>query len=425
MEPLELYIHIPFCVKKCLYCDFNSHSGGPEEQAAYVDALVREMDWWGRLIGGRRLTSVFVGGGTPSWLDYPLMGQIFAAVRRNFSLTEDAEISLEVNPGTATGEALTAYRRMGINRISIGLQSANDEELALLGRIHTWNDFLRTFENVRAAGFSNVNVDVMTGLPLQTEDRLKKTLQMVTMLRPEHISAYSLIVEPGTPFYEKYAGDLARRERGEKTLELPDDNLEYALYDLARTFLRGRGYGQYEISNYAKEGCACRHNLGYWERKPYLGLGVGAASLLYDSFMDISPAAGKGAAQRISAYPNLRFSNIREADRYINLWRNYDPRQQADLDEVLADAPWIDSKTVQKLTCREAMEEFLFLGLRKTAGIQETDFFNVFGLPVGSVYGPVLESQTKRGLVSREGGRIALTRKGTDISNQVLAEYLR
>ena len=429
MEALELYIHIPFCVKKCLYCDFNSHPGSPKEQAAYAGALVKEIDWWGRLIGRRQVASVFVGGGTPSWLDYSLMEQIFAAVHRNFSLARDAEVSLELNPGTVTAKALRAYQRMGINRVSIGLQSSNDDELALLGRIHSWNDFLRTFEHVRAAGFSNVNVDIMTGLPLQTEDKLKRTLQMVTMLRPEHISVYSLIVEPGTPFYERYAGDIARRERGEKTLELPDSDLEYALYDMARTFLTGKGYRQYEISNYAREGYACRHNLGYWERKSYLGFGVGAASLLCDSLIDRhsnrNPLMRKDPAQRSCAYPNLRFSNIPETDRYIDLWEKYDPGQQLDLDEVLADAPWIDSKTVQKLTRREAMEEFLFLGLRKTRGIREADFFNAFGLPIGSVYGSTLESQSKRGLLRRQGGMIALTKAGTDISNQVLAEFLR
>lgn len=424
MEALELYIHIPFCVRKCLYCDFNSHPGGPGEHEAYTRALIREIDWWGRLTGRARVATIYVGGGTPSWLNDSLLEEIFAAVKRNFALDQAAEISLEVNPGTATEKTLLAYRRMGINRISIGLQSANDEELALLGRIHTFSDFLRTFERARAAGFANINVDIMTGLPHQTEDKLKKTLQKLTMLRPEHISAYSLMVEPGTPFYERYAEDVARRDRGEGTTDLPDEALDYRLYDLTREFLIGRGYGQYEISNYAREGFACRHNLGYWERKPYLGLGVGAASLLMDSFPGDGGGGRRPEGLRTPAYPNIRFSNIKETDHYIELWEAYDPSRQEGPDEILADAPWIDPKTIQKLTCREAMEEFLFLGLRKTGGIREADFLDAFGLAIDSVFGPVIESQRRRGLVRREGGQIALTKRGIDISNVVLAEYL-
>lgn len=270
-KELELYIHIPFCVRKCAYCDFRSAPAGREVQAQYVDRLLEEIQKAAPLAEDYEVVSAFFGGGTPSILPKEEIGRVMELLHRQFDWKADAEVTIEANPGTVDGRKLDAYRSFGINRISFGLQSADNEELQKLGRIHTWEQFLESYESARAAGFTNINVDLMSALPGQTRKSWQETLQKVLVLNPEHISAYSLIIEEGTPFYEKYADH--------PELLPPEDEERQMYYDTKR-ILAEQGYERYEISNYARKGYACRHNLGYWSRRDYKGFGLGASSLL-------------------------------------------------------------------------------------------------------------------------------------------------
>ena len=273
MKPLELYIHIPFCVSKCKYCDFLSAPSSEMEREEYVKSLCEKIRSHGKLAKAYRVVSIFVGGGTPSILEAGQMSDIFEAVRDTFEIQEGAEITIEMNPGTVTEEKLETYKRLGVNRLSIGLQSVTDHELKVLGRIHTFADFIETYELVRKKGFANINIDLISAIPYQTVESWRRTLQMVAELDPEHISAYSLIIEEGTPFYEMYG-----EERGVDVLPNEDD--ERKMYQDTRELLETYGYHRYEISNYAKSGYECIHNKGYWERVEYLGIGTGAASLI-------------------------------------------------------------------------------------------------------------------------------------------------
>lgn len=329
-----------------------------------------------------RVPSVFIGGGTPSIIEEKWILELMRRVREGFDLDEDAEITIEVNPGTVTEEKLGAYRKAGINRLSIGLQSARDEELKELGRIHTYNQFLAAYHAARAAGFSNINVDVMSALPGQSLSDYEGTLKKVLELKPipEHISAYSLIVEEGTPFFD-------RKKRGE--LKLPDEDCERQMYERTAELLGEAGFVRYEISNYARPGFACRHNCGYWKRTEYLGFGIGAASLFQES----------------------RFANGRELPKYLK-------------------KPLDSREDILKLGIQEQMEEFLFLGLRMTAGVSCLAFAQKFGKTMEEVYGSVLARNRKAGLLyDRKDAKtgelfVALTKRGLDVSNYVMAQFL-
>lgn len=369
---LELYVHIPFCIKKCDYCDFLSGPADDRSQEAYVHALLKEMDAV-QIQAERPVTSIFVGGGTPSVLSPTLMGRIFEKLNRKFTIAPDAEITMEANPGTLSAKKLCAYKEMGINRLSLGLQSPDDRELKILGRIHNYQQFLESFSLAREAGFSNINVDLMCAIPGQTYQRWMENLTTVARLAPEHISAYSLIVEEGTPF--------ARRP-----LDLPDEDTEYRMYEDTMPFLARYGYEQYEISNYAKTGKACRHNIGYWTRTDYLGLGLGAASLM----------------------GNRRFSNTRSMAEYL---------QNSCLPEKCR-------QDCETLTKEDAMAEFMFLGLRMTKGISKKDFRETFACSVESIYGSVLEKYKNMSLLMEKDGRIFLSREGIHVSNQIMADFL-
>ena len=370
--PLEIYVHIPFCIKKCDYCDFLSGPAGAGKQRAYVKALLAEIR--GLLdTAGHEVTSVFFGGGTPSVMEPELIAEILHNLRSKFLFSPDAEVTIEANPGTLTRDKLAVYREAGINRLSLGLQSADDRELRELGRIHSFSDFLESFRLAREAGFSNINVDLMFAIPGQSPKGWERTLRTVAGLGPEHISAYSLIVEEGTPF--------ASRE-----LELPDEEEEYAMYDDTGRILKEYGYHPYEISNYAKEGMECRHNLGYWRRTEYLGLGLGSASL----------------------YDETRFSNTSDMEEYLSE----------------SGRPERIRKETQRLTEQEQMEEFMFLGLRTTKGIREGDFEKRFGRTLEAVYGRVLSKYESMGFMERSGGWRRFTKKGIHVSNTILAEFL-
>jgi len=371
---LQLYIHIPFCVKKCNYCDFLSGPASEERMERYVDALCREISQGGKEAAGYLVDTVFFGGGTPSILSGRLFMQVMDSIRNNFALMENAEITIEANPGTVTEEKLKNYVSCGVNRISFGLQSAQKEELELLGRIHSFEDFLEGFHMARKVGFQNINVDLMSGLPGQSMATMEDTLTKIMQLHPEHISVYSLILEEGTLLYE-------RVEHGE-IFEISEE-LDREIYEMTGRILAENGYMRYEISNYAKEGYACKHNLGYWNRKNYMGFGIGAASL----------------------FEEQRFSNV------------------SDLNSYLAD-PKECRENVQTLSLQEQMEEFMFLGLRKCEGISKSEFFARFQVKCEDIYGKVLEKHRQEGLLQVQENRIFLTPKGLDVSNYVMADFL-
>ncbi len=379
INKLELYIHIPFCIRKCAYCDFLSFPAGEKDRQSYVEALLDEI--YGAKEKGDAAT-VFFGGGTPSILPGKEIGRIMDAVRAKYSVPEDAEITLEANPGTLNRKKLEDWKKAGINRLSLGLQSAEDAELKALGRIHTWETFLESYRMAREAGFQNINIDLMSALPGQSAYTWRKTLQKVTELRPEHISAYSLIVEEGTPFYEKYAEDVKRREKGLPCGFLPSEDEERQMYYDTEKILKAEGYRRYEISNYAREGFECRHNCGYWERKNYRGFGLGASSLIDE----------------------VRFHNTESMENYQN-------RAFGREDEEYLDA-------------EAQMEEFMFLGLRLKKGISVNNNKKKFHTPYVSVYGKISRELEEKKLLRRENGRIFLTERGIDLSNYVLSEFL-
>ena len=367
----ELYIHIPFCVRKCAYCDFLSAPGSEEAKASYTEALLREIE--AVKTEKREVSSIFVGGGTPSALSPSLMGDIFEKIHKSFSVAPDAEITIEANPGTLSKEKLFLYRNVGINRLSLGLQSPEAAELKSLGRIHTYEEFLESFSLAREAGFQNINVDLMCALPDQTYEGWIRNLRKVAALHPEHISAYSLIIEEGTPF--------AKRK-----LNLPDEDTEYRMYEDTAGILAEYGYEQYEISNYAKKDLACQHNVGYWTRKEYLGLGLGAASL----------------------WGNQRFSNTSDFSAYL--------KESGSPEKI--------RENRETLSLEDEMSEFMFLGLRMTEGVSKAEFLEGFGTPIESVYGNVLDKYKSVGLLEEKEGRIFLTRAGIHVSNGVMAEFL-
>ncbi|SDB11800.1 oxygen-independent coproporphyrinogen-3 oxidase [Pseudobutyrivibrio sp. YE44] len=397
MTGIEIYIHIPFCVKKCLYCDFLSGVFDEKMQRRYVAALCTEIQYVAKTHPGCIVSTIYVGGGTPSWLSEDLMDAIITTVKKCFKLDPLAEVSVECNPGTLSAEKLNVYRSIGINRLSIGLQSANDDELKELGRIHDYNRFLHTYDLVRKAGFENVNVDIMTGLPHQNLQKLEKTLSSVTMLRPEHISAYSLIIEKGTPFYEKYKFDAVKQQAGMETEDLPTDEESYKLYKYTMQYLESKGYKRYEISNYARNGKICRHNVGYWDRVPYLGLGLGSASL----------------------FDNVRTNNIRDIYKYCEISESI--AQGKNLDYELS-SPYLETEEI--ISKKEAMEEFMFLGLRKINGIARSDFYQIFDIDIEAIYGPIITALRNQGFMDAKEGRLFLTDIGIDVSNQVLSKFL-
>lgn len=383
----EIYIHIPFCMKKCLYCDFPSGAYGSDIRRRYTKALLRELLYQAERMDDCDITTVYIGGGTPTWLEEKLMEKVIRAVYKYFHVRPDAEFTMEANPATASEKTLALYHSLGVNRLSIGLQSADETELKTLGRVHTYSEFLNTYEYARNAGFDNINVDLMSGIPGQTPATLKKSLTDVTGLRPEHISCYSLIVEPGTPFYDLYEEDVERREKGLSTEFLPNEDQEYELGKFAQKFLTEHGYGQYEISNYARMGKACRHNIGYWRRVPYLGVGLGAASLL----------------------DNIRYTNTKDIYEYLS-------KVEA------GDFPIYEN--AEAVSRKSQMEEFMFLGLRMTEGVSRRDFEDVFGVSVDAMYGEVMEKLVSEGLLVYSEGRIRLTELGADLSNYALSFFL-
>lgn len=431
---LEIYIHIPFCVKKCAYCDFLSGPAGRQEQETYGAALLQEIRSFPNA-EAYQVCSVFFGGGTPSILAAQWIGRILELLRERFVFRDDAEISIECNPGTANLQKLQAYRSYGINRISFGLQSADNRELQLLGRIHTWEEFLQTYHDARTAGFDNINVDLMSSLPGQSVESWKKTLQKVLALEPEHISAYSLIIEEGTPFYEQYADDAERLADGRQPQYLPTEEEEREMYRLTEELLEngagrqtdgteknaGLGHAtgssamhRYEISNYAKAGYECRHNIGYWTGAEYVGFGLGASSYLNDTsaFDTVSSLAEK----TIEPEQKKERSGSCYAGRKLRIQNPQDMQQYLASD--------FSEREIEVLSIEDQMAEFMFLGLRMMRGVSEAEFERRFGEKIDEIYGAVLKRQCEIGLLQREQGQIFLSKRGIDLSNAVMAEFL-
>ena len=374
---MELYLHMPFCVRKCAYCDFLSFPSGAEMQRMYAKRLMEDIDVMGKRYGEIPVETIFIGGGTPSVPDSGLIVEIMEHVRHAFHVADGAEISMEANPGTVTREKLTDCRKAGINRLSFGLQSANDRELKLLGRIHTWAEFLESFTLARECGFANLNIDLMSALPGQTCESWKETLSRVTDLDPEHISAYSLIIEEGTPFGERYGSEEGRKL-------LPDEDSEREMYHETKRFLKDCGYERYEISNYAKPGRECRHNIGYWTGVPYLGLGLGASSYLDGCRFTVNP----------------------------------------DMKQYLEEKPGMFAD-IEKLTKKDMEEEFFYVGLRMTAGVSLSEFERRFGISAKEVYPGLMETFVKEKAARFEGDRFVLTDYGLDVSNYIMAQFLQ
>lgn len=402
MRELSLYLHIPFCARKCRYCDFLSWPAAEREQREYLELLLLEIEKQSFFYKDYDVASVFVGGGTPSLLAADAINILFEKLNHDFAIKKDCEITVEANPDSLTTEKLTAFSRAGVNRLSIGLQSTDDEELRRIGRLHDYQTFCRAYENARQTGFRNINIDLMASLPGQTFDSYRKTLERVLQLRPEHISAYSLMLEEGTWLYEH-----------RKELLFPTEDEDRAFYELTGKMLAEYNYNRYEISNYALDGYACRHNQVYWTRGDYAGFGLGAASMV----------------------DNVRWSNPRSIQEYRDaLLRPYssptdfEPAERADVRPAaaktdLAAARARLSGNVQYLSVQEQMEEFMFLGLRLTKGVSKQDFRETFGLPIEDVYGKALEELRRDGLLFVDEF-VRLTPFGTDISNYVMEKFL-
>ena len=438
MKSISIYIHIPFCVKKCQYCDFLSAPADSRAQEVYLRALKQEIREQAARYREYEVQTVFIGGGTPTAVPCEKLCEVLKTVFTCYRVNPQAEISMEANPGTVTKEALLSYRKAGINRLSIGLQSTDDGELKLLGRIHTYRDFLQTYRWAQEAGFTNINLDIMSALPGQSVENYKKSLETVLSLRPQHISAYSLIVEEGTPFFEKYGQESEKLQAtGEKQPDLPSEEEEREMYALTEKLLAAAGYHRYEISNYALPGRECRHNLVYWKRGNYVGFGLGAASMVenvrfentrkmqeylaeYAGVPDAEPVSAgvaQGDEQVLSNEQefSLREDTHSENEQVLSTWADVNSRETQQI---------FQGENVHPLSPQEQMEETMFLGLRLTEGVSKAEFHRQFGVSMEQIYGEVIQENIAQGLLADEAGYLRLTREGMDLSNYVMAQFL-
>lgn len=447
---LGIYIHIPFCVHKCIYCDFLSSPADVHTRKQYVRALINEIyltregkcankliknvlqgdntsyedmeeqavngltsdyalydtvcmaDYEKTIMqedisgcvddikseNGHIVTSIFIGGGTPSAIDAEDISDILDAVRKNYNVSDKAEITIECNPGTMDKKKAVIYRKAGINRISFGLQSTDNNELRMLGRIHTYEQFMESYKIAREAGFDNINIDLMSALPGQTMESFKAVLEKALSLGAEHISVYSLIVEEGTRLSDNI----------DSFPPIPSDDEDRQMYYMTKEMLSSYGYEQYEISNYAQKGYECKHNLKYWERCDYLGFGIGAASL----------------------YGGRRYTNISDIGRYMDVLAEItnalDKSYVNELLQIRTD--------MEELSKEDEMSEYMFLGLRKTKGIDITDFKEEFGTDIKDIFGEAIEDNIARGLLIHDGNGLYLSKRGIDISNTVMSDFI-
>lgn len=383
MKSLSIYIHIPFCVQKCVYCDFLSAPATDEIKERYVDALSTEIEKESRKYKDFVVKSVFFGGGTPSILKSTEIARIIHTLKKNFILSDNPEITIEMNPKTASQEKMDMLVNIGFNRLSIGLQSANNDELKMLGRVHSYEDFLNTYEMARNSGFKNINVDLMSAIPGQSLESFMTTLNEVISLKPEHISAYSLIIEEDTYLYDNLS----------KFPEIPSEEEDREIYQRTKEVLKSAGYERYEISNYSKPGYECKHNLVYWERGNYVGFGIGAASMV----------------------ENIRWKNTDDINSYL--------KEILHLNEIDETAEIIQNDT-EILDLEAQMEEFMFLGLRKMQGISAKEFEKVFNKKIEDVYGSIISKWVNLGYLVQDGDKIFFSEQGIDISNQILSDFI-
>lgn len=429
MKSISIYIHIPFCVKKCQYCDFLSAPADSRAQEVYLRALKQEIREQAARYRKYEVQTVFIGGGTPTAVPCEKLCEVLKTVFTCYRVNPQAEISMEANPGTVTKEALLSYRKAGINRLSIGLQSTDDGELKLLGRIHTYRDFLQTYRWAQEAGFTNINLDIMSALPGQSVENYKKTLETVLSLRPQHISAYSLIVEEGTPFYEKYGQESEKLQAtGEKQPDLPSEEEEREMYTLTEKLLATAGYHRYEISNYALPGMECRHNRVYWKRGNYVGFGLGAASMVENVRFEntrkmqeyLAEYAGVPSAEPVFADVAQGDEQVLSNEQELSL----SEYAHSEKEQSLFESEHTFSKNVHPLSPQEQMEEAMFLGLRLTEGVSKAEFHRQFGVSMEQIYGEVIQENIAQGLLADEAGYVCLTREGMDLSNYVMAQFL-
>lgn len=375
MKELGIYVHIPFCKQKCSYCDFISYCDKNDLIEKYIKALKQEIE--NSLVSEYEISTIYIGGGTPSYIESKYIREILKTIKQKYNISRNVEITIEVNPGTATKEKLRDYVEAGINRISIGLQSCNNNLLKMIGRIHTYEEFLSTYKLAREVGFKNINVDLMIGLPNQTLNDVKKSLEEISKLNPEHISVYSLIVEEGTLIEKKIANGQ---------LKLPNEDLEREEYWEVKKFLESLGYKHYEISNFAKIGYESKHNLNCWEQKEYLGFGAAAHSYM----------------------KKTRYSNTENIEKYIN------QEMQSEQLHIVHE--------VQKE--EEQKKEYMLLGLRKIDGVQISSFKNKFGCNPIMEFKNELNKLTQEGLIEIDLDQIKLTEKGIDLANIVWEEFI-
>ncbi|MDR2939433.1 MAG: radical SAM family heme chaperone HemW [Clostridiales bacterium] len=371
MNQLGVYVHIPFCIKKCLYCDFNSYADKGRYKKEYINVLAGEIGS-ACFLSNYEIKSIFIGGGTPTCMDIGDISTILSKIKKH-KILENAEITIEANPGTIDYIYLKELRQLGANRLSFGLQSASDRLLKILGRVHTYNDFLKSYDDAIKAGFENINVDLMFALPGQSLADWQDTLCKVSDLGATHISAYSLIIEDGAAFSSLY-------KKGE--LILPGEEEDRDMYFSAKYFLESKGYKLYEISNFAKKGYESGHNKIYWNCEEYAGFGLGAHSYIN----------------------NKRYSNTEDFFKYLK------DENKIVFEEILSQ--------------EESMEEFIFLGLRMACGIEIDKFGKKFGKGLFEVYGDKLINLISEGYISKNGGRIQLTEKGVYVSNTIFSELL-
>lgn len=375
MRNISLYIHIPFCDQKCYYCDFPSFAGKGGLKGKYLNALIKEIDE--KLLNEKYIIdTIFVGGGTPSSLSAGELEILLAKVSE-LNFADDIEYTVECNPGSITREKLMVMKKHGVNRLSMGLQAVQNTLLREIGRIHSFEVFKENFILARECGFNNINVDLMFGLPGQKLEEWKESLESISKLNPEHISAYSLIIEEGTPFNRMYKEDK---------IKLPDEDVERDMYHSAKNILNNYGFNQYEISNYAKAGLECRHNIAYWQMKNWIGAGSAASSYINGS----------------------RIINVYEIEEYI---KRSEENKNLAIEE-------------NKNSENENIEEFMFMGLRMIEGISEDEFLKRFKKPISDFYGDIIERYIKQGLLVRQGSRILLSDKGIEYSNKVMSDFL-
>lgn len=394
-KPLSLYIHIPFCKHKCIYCDFLSFDDRTNTtQIQYINALTSEIRMYKPYADRFIVKTIYIGGGTPTIMDEAMIGKILDTVGHIFKIDRFPEITIEANPGTMKYTDLISFREYGINRLSIGLQSADSELLRRLGRIHSYDEFLKGFDSARRAGFENISVDVMSGLPGQDLHTLVDTLTKVCELSPEHISVYSLQVEKDTPLYDRE--DLIDM--------IPDESADREMYSMTKKVLKSFGYNRYEFSNYSKPGYESRHNSVYWTGGQYIGFGIGAASF----------------------FKGQRFTNIKNLDSYIEICEDIRDELTRDTDrnKLYDNATMVLRTDVETMFIDKRMEEFMYLGLRMTAGVSREEFKQRFDRDMFDVYGEVINKYTDQGFMSVDENRVRLTDRGIDVSNYILADFI-